>query len=70
MSDITIKEVANHYSSMLDSANLINAGKPIDTTDNDWEDVKFRNREHLKLMLTKDFWTNEDFELVNLAINL
>jgi hypothetical protein len=57
---VTPEEVARHYSAALDSCNLINAGKPEDMTDEDWADTVARNKEHLKIMLAKDFWTNEN----------
>ena len=39
---------------------LINAGQPEKMTDDDWADCLLRNKEHLKIMLAKDFWTTED----------
>ena len=56
----TAEEIAKHYSAALDSVALINAGKPEDMTDEDWADTIARNKEHLKIMLAKDFWTNEN----------
>ena len=56
----TAEEVAKHYSAALDSVALINTGKPDDMTDEDWADTIARNKEHLKIMLAKDFWTNEN----------
>jgi hypothetical protein len=44
----------------MDSVNLINAGKPEGMTAEDWADCVARNKEHLKIMLDKDFWTSED----------
>jgi hypothetical protein len=62
MSEITItpEEIARHYSAAMDSVNLINAGKPEGVTTEDWADTLARNKEHLKIMLAKDFWTNEN----------
>jgi hypothetical protein len=54
------QEVARHYSAALDSVALINNGQPEDMTDEDWADTVARNKEHLKIMLAKDFWTNEN----------
>ena len=54
------QQIAKHYSAALDSVALINAGKPEDMTDNDWADCLSRNKEHLVIMLAKDFWTTED----------
>lgn len=62
--EITTEEIAQHYSAMLDSVNLINAGQPENMSDEEWEDTVSRNKEHLTLMLAKDFWTNEDLEPV------
>ena len=58
--EITAEQIAKHYSACMDSVNLINAGQPEDMTDADWEDCLSRNKEHLKIMLAKDFWTTED----------
>lgn len=60
MTDITAEEIARHYSAALDSVSLINAGQPEGMTDEDWADTVKRNKEHLKIMLAKDFWTTED----------
>ena len=56
----TPEQIAKHYSSSMDSVNLINAGKPTEMSDADWTDTLARNKEHLVLMLAKDFWTTED----------
>jgi hypothetical protein len=58
--EITAEEIARHYSSAMDSVNLINAGQPEGMTDEDWADTVSRNVEHLQIMLAKDFWTTED----------
>jgi len=60
MTEITAEEIARHYSAAMDSVNLLNAGKPEKMTDEDWADTVKRNKEHLKIMLAKDFWTNEN----------
>ena len=56
----TAEEIARHYSAAMDSVNLINAGQPEGMTDKEWAATVERNKEHLNIMLTKDFWTNED----------
>jgi hypothetical protein len=56
----TAEQIAKHYSAALDSVNLINAGKPEGMTAEDWTATVARNKEHLKIMLAKDFWTTED----------
>jgi hypothetical protein len=54
------QKIAQHYKAAMDSVNLINAGQPEDMTAEDWADCLARNKEHLKIMLAKDFWTTED----------
>jgi hypothetical protein len=58
--EVTAEEIAQHYKAAMDSVNLLNAGKPEDMTDEDWADTVKRNKEHLNIMLAKDFWTTED----------
>jgi len=62
MSEITItpEQIAQHYSAAMDSVNLINAGKPEGMTAEDWADTLKRNKDHLLIMLAKDYWTTED----------
>ena len=58
--EITTEQIARHYSAAMDSVNLINAGQPEDMTDEDWADTVKRDKEHLEIMVAKDFWTTED----------
>jgi hypothetical protein len=58
--EITTEQIAQHYSAAMDSVNLINAGQPEGMTDEDWADTVKRNKEHLAIMVAKDFWTTED----------
>lgn len=58
--ELTAEEIARHYSAAMDSVALINAGKPEGMEDAEWADCLARNKEHLKIMLGKDFWTDED----------
>jgi hypothetical protein len=60
MNNITPEQIAQHYSAAMDSVNLINAGKPERMDDADWADCLARNKEHLRIMIAKDFWTTED----------
>jgi len=61
MNEITAEQqIARHYAACMDSVNLIQAGKPELMEDAEWADCLSRNKEHLKIMLAKDFWTNED----------
>jgi hypothetical protein len=57
--EITAEQIAKHYSAAMDSVNLINGTKPELMTDADWADCLSRNKEHLKIMLAKDFWTTD-----------
>lgn len=54
------EQIAKHYAACMDSVNLINGGKPERMTDEEWAATLERNRKHLRIMLAKDFWTNED----------
>ena len=58
----TAEQIAKHYSACMDSVHLIEAGKPEGMTAEDWADCLARNKEHLKIMLAKDYWTNEDLK--------
>ena len=63
MSEITkptAEEIAKHYSAAMDSVSLINAGQSESMEDAEWADTVARNKEHLVIMLAKDFWTTED----------
>ena len=57
---LTPEQIAKHYSAAMDSVNLINAGKPEGMSDADWADCLERNKEHLRIMVAKDWWTNQD----------
>jgi len=57
---ITAGEIAQHYKAAMDSVNLINVGKPERMTSEDWADTLKRNKDHLVIMLAKDYWTTEN----------
>jgi hypothetical protein len=57
--ELTAEQIAKH-SACMDSVNLINGEKPEGMEDAEWADTVARNKEHLKIMLAKDFWTTED----------
>lgn len=59
---LTEEQIAQHYKAALDSVALLNAGKPEEMSDEDWADTVKRNKEHLEIMLAKDFWTTEDLK--------
>jgi hypothetical protein len=61
MNELTeAQQIARHYKAALDSVALINAGQPEGMTDAEWADTLKRNKEHLLIMLAKDYWTTED----------
>ena len=67
MDELTVEQIAAHYSACGDSVDLINAGKPTEMSDEDWTDTLARNKEHLVLMLAKDYWTDEDMTAMTAA---
>jgi hypothetical protein len=60
--EVTAEEIARHLSAAMDSVNLINGEKPEGVEDADWADTVARNKEHLNIMLAKDFWTTENLK--------
>ena len=69
MDELTPEQIAQHYSAAMDSVNLLNAGKPERMSDEDWADCVKRNKDHLEIMLAKDFWTDEDLKPLQDAVN-
>jgi len=59
---ITAEEIAHHYRSAMDSVNLINEIVASGDTDEESVDALKRNRDHLKIMVAKDYWTTEDLQ--------
>ena len=70
--EITAEEIAQHYSAMGDSVDLINGiidgSLMADDTQEDKNDCVDRNVRHLEIMVAKDFWTTEDMSSANSAI--
>ena len=58
--EVTAEQIAQHYKAALDSVALLEAGQPEGVEDSEWADTIARNKEHLNIMLAKDFWTTED----------
>ena len=73
MDEITTEQIAQHYTAMGHSVDLINAiiaGTAMAEDDAaDKQDCVNRNVEHLQIMVAKDFWTDEDMTSVNAAID-
>ena len=47
------QEVQRSYNAAMDSVNLLNAGKPVEMTDEDWADTVKRNKDHLQIQIAK-----------------
>ena len=72
MDEPTAEQIAQHYTAMGHSVDLINAiiaGKAMEDDDAaDKQDCVNRNVVHLEIMVAKDFWTTEDMTAANAAI--
>ena len=72
MDELTAEQIAQHYTAMGHSVDLINAiiaGEAMaDDEAADKQDCVNRNVEHLEIMVAKDFWTGEDMTAANAAI--
>ena len=70
--DKTVEEIAQDYTAMGHSVELINgiiAGTSmIDEEAAEKQSAVDRNVEHLELMVAKDYWTTEDMTAVDAAI--
>ena len=70
--EITAEQIAQHYTAMGHSVDLINAiiagDAMADDDAEDKQDCVNRNVEHLEIMVAKDFWTGEDMTAANAAI--
>ena len=73
MMELTQEQIAKHYSAAMDSVNYINeliAGDHDERmTAEEKADAIQRNKDHLKIMVAKDFWTNEDLSPLQAAID-
>jgi hypothetical protein len=69
---LTTEEIAQHYTAMGHSVDLINdivAGNHDDDMEaEDRQDTVSRNVDHLEIMIAKDFWTSEDMSAANAAV--
>jgi hypothetical protein len=68
----TAAEILQHYTAMGHSVDLIDAviagTQMADESADEKNDCVSRNVEHLELMLTRDYWTDEDMTAVDAAI--
>lgn len=60
----TFEEIAHHYAAMLDSVAVIESLETVKDPDETTLDIIDRNKSHLKAMLAKDYWTDQDFAAV------
>ena len=65
----TPEQIAQHYSAAMHSVNLITTLAAQPTMNQDDHDTVRRNKEHLQIMLTKDYWTTEDLTPFRNAID-
>ena len=71
MDELTAEQIAQHYTAMGHSVDLINAiidGTIERNSAEERQDSVDRNVEHLEIMVAKDFWTTEDMTAANAAI--
>lgn len=72
MDELTAEQIAQHYTAMGHSVDLITAiiagDAMADDDAADKQDCVDRNVEHLEIMVAKDYWTDEDMTAVNAAI--
>ena len=47
------QKVAADYSAAMDSVRLLEAGKPADMDETEWQDTVKRNKEHLEIQIAK-----------------
>ena len=68
----TVEQIAQHYIAMGHSVDLIqgviDGTQYIDRHADEKNNAVSRNVEHLELMLTRDYWTDEDMTAVDAAI--
>jgi hypothetical protein len=63
------ESIARDYKSMLESVALINQEVPAGIPVEDWAERVGLHKAHLRIMLTRDFWTGEDMTSIHAAIN-
>ena len=68
METLTAEQIAQNYSAALDSVTVITELMALSSRDADQTATVARNVEHLELMVAKDYWTTEDLEPLESAI--
>ena len=55
------QEVQRSYDAAMDSVRLLDAGKPTDMEEAEWQDTVKRNKEHLEIQIAKgDYYAGFD----------
>lgn len=66
---VTPEQIARNYKAALDSVNLITTLAARNNCTKEELASIVRNKEHLKIMVAKSYWTNEDLKPLHDAIN-
>ena len=66
--ELTPEQIAKHYSAAMDSVAVINQLKAKASLTAEEQDRVSRNKEHLEIMVAKEFWTTEDLKPLQDAI--
>ena len=55
------QEVQRSYDAAMDSVRLLEAGKPTEMEESEWQDTVKRNKEHLEIQIAKsDYYAGHD----------
>ena len=55
------QEVQKSFDAAMDSVRLLEAGKPADMDETEWQDTVKRNKEHLEIQIAKgDYYAGHD----------
>ena len=65
---LSAEQIAQNYTAMGHSVNFLNSSKPSLISDDDWNQMRAANIEHLQLMRAEDYWTDEDMTAFDAAI--
>ena len=55
------QEVQRNYNAAMDSVRLLDAGKPTEMEESEWQDTVKRNKDHLSIQIAKsDYYAGHD----------
>lgn len=66
--EYTAEEIKQHYESTMHSVELINKLKAKEGLTKQETDSLNRNKQHVEIMLKRDYWTTEDLDPFRTAI--